>query len=132
MTSILAGHRRPLTVPASWVCAYAGSGRTSVLSALRRRAAVCCQAHVIHLRCLALAGAPLAAVIKVLQDAALEALDCSPALVVLDDLDALCPVAQSGPEINALQADASNSERLAHWLTDVLDHLRDQGVRPLA
>ena len=59
-----------------------------------------------------------------------EALECMPALVVLDDLHLLCPAPSQAPE-----AALSNigSAALVAWLRDVLReyHLRPDGRPPL-
>lgn len=109
------------------VSGASGSGRSAALAAAGSRAAAELGVHVLHVRCRDLAGAAApAAAVTVLQDAFIEALDTSPCLVMLDDLDSLVPAgARDGPE--AAPGEAAAAGRLAHWLIDVLDHVRGSG-----
>lgn len=81
-----------------WCCA--GSGKTSVLQELGRSLGSHppTQAHVLHVACKALAGGEAGRALGVLGAVASEALACCPGLVLLEDLDLLCPAGTAGPE----------------------------------
>ncbi|GLI68017.1 hypothetical protein VaNZ11_012315, partial [Volvox africanus] len=103
-----------------------GSGRSQLLRALgdigERHHAY--QAHVLHVRCGQLAGSSHSATTSALAAVAAEALQCSPCLLLLDDLDVVCPSAAEGPEYGMQHPDgAAAAARLADWLSALLDEL---------
>jgi hypothetical protein len=73
------------------------SGKTAVVQALAVELAAQ-QVHVLALQCKQMAGADFGAVAGVLRDVCSEAVQCAPCLLVLEDLDLLCPAAKDGPE----------------------------------
>ncbi|GIL79879.1 hypothetical protein Vretifemale_9048 [Volvox reticuliferus] len=103
-----------------------GSGRSQLLKALgdigERHPAY--QAHVLHVRCGQLAGSSHSTTTSALAALAAEALHCAPCLLLLDDLDVICPSAAEGPEYGMQHPDgAAAAARLADWLSALLDEL---------
>lgn len=91
-------------------------GKTTVALALARelQADPSVLAHRVIVRCNKLVGEQASSIRNLLQDAVSEALDHAPALVILDDLDALLPK-EEGPE------PATAVMALAEFLGDLMD-----------
>ncbi|KXZ55626.1 hypothetical protein GPECTOR_2g1176 [Gonium pectorale] len=112
-----------------------GSGRSPLLSALGDAAErhPWLQAHVLHVRCAQLAGGTPGAATSALASVAAEALSCAPSLILLDDLDLLCPSAADGPEYGMQHPDgAAAAARLADWLSALLDELAEAAAAAAA
>lgn len=91
-------------------------------------------AHPVVVHCKELLGRRFTEVQAVLSGTFNEALQRQPGLVVLEELDLLCPADKEGPDSLQDPQEADVGARLAHWLVDVMDDLfrQDHAVAVMA
>ncbi|KAL4452226.1 hypothetical protein ABPG75_007888 [Micractinium tetrahymenae] len=115
------------------VCGPAGSGKSGLLvaaaAALRQHPE--CLTYTVTVSCRDISAEGASQAQAQILPKVQEALDHLPSLLVLDDLDVLCPAEASGADGAASSADPA----LVTWLCDLLDHLStpspDWGRLPL-
>ncbi|GBF99634.1 hypothetical protein Rsub_12313 [Raphidocelis subcapitata] len=105
------------------ICGGAGSGKTALLhllgASLQNPADPGAPpVHAVLVSCRGLAGARFERAASAIGAAVSEARARCPGLVLLDDLDLLCPAPGDGPE--APQHDADAAARAAEWLSDLM------------
>ncbi|KAK9907564.1 hypothetical protein WJX75_006024 [Coccomyxa subellipsoidea] len=114
------------------VCGPAGSGKTALIrkcaQALERHPL--CRTHVVWVNCREVETSTLAKAKACLLPLLREAAECMPSLLVLDDLELLCPARADGPDAEAA---AAGSAALVAWLRAALReyHARPNGRPPM-